>query len=1067
MTNSLPQRLTECWHTTELKEYPNSARFVPKVNGALSAYQSPALTEMSVMNPKLVTLFDKFKSSGLLPSPRGPALAVVKMTQQDDATNEQLVHVIQADPTLVARLLKLANACRVPGSRPVLAVKESITILGLNAVRGLALGFSLMRNPPAQPCSGFNYSAFWSRNLARATAMQALTASSRLMQSDEAFCLGLLSQVGELGLASLFPDDYAQVLSSSPGTGWELLQAERQSFEFDHAELSAALLSDWGFPGNLVDSVRMYEQVKAETLSPGSRSERLLLTLMLAAKIATVCLADVHERRALMANLLLLGGQTSIDANDLMVLCDRVVRDWTDWCRLLAVPSHDLPPFAELMNAPAPPVLKQGSGPSKVTSHSGFRVLIVDDSVVMRDFLKLVLGNAGYVCSEADNGRVGLERALADPPELMIVDWAMPEMDGITLVRKLRASRVGRAIYILLLTGMDKDEKLVEAFAAGVDDFLAKPPKPNVLLSRMLAAQRVVALNQEIKRDQSNLQRFATEFAKINTRLQETQIRDAANQERFAAKQRLDAERSRDFSLSASDWFWETDNNHCFCYFSSNFEKVYGLPPEKLLGKSRKTILELNALNQPELTAAHLAQLAQHVSFRDFEYQIRVNEGDVRWISVSGLPHLDSAGQFAGYRGTGTIVTERKRVEAALRLAMQMAQAANVAKSRFLATMSHEIRTPMNGILGMAQMLLLPELPEVERIDYARTILSSGQTLLMLLNDVLDLSKIESGKLHLENSAFSPAAMMSEICNLFSGAAQAKALHLEFHWRGASDQRYQGDSHRLRQMLANLVGNAIKFTAHGSVQIEAHETQRKGQAAILEFSVCDTGIGISPDKVELLFKPFSQADSSTTREFGGTGLGLSIVRQLALAMGGNVGVKSVPGEGATFWFQIRAQIVADEQDSQCPAQNTHTKTMKHQPLQGHLLVAEDNATNALVIKTFLSSLGITMVLVGDGEQAVDAVLREVPSERADVILMDLHMPLLDGYSATEKIRQWETRNGRPRRPIIALTADAFEEDRRRCLAVGMDDFLTKPVSIEMLKMTLTKWLPETRSVVVD
>jgi len=1014
------------------------------------------------MSPRLVALFDKFKSSGLLPSPKGPALAVVKMTQQDDVTNEQLAHVIQVDPVLVARLLKLANACRAPGSRPVLAVKEAFTLLGLNAVRGLALGFSLMRNQPAQRCMGFNYPAFWSRNLARAAAMQALTASSRLMQSDEAFCLGLLSQVGELGLASLFPDDYARLLGSPPASGLALLEAERQAFEFDHAELSAALLSDWGFPGNLVDSVRLYEQAKAESLSPGSRPERLLLTLKLAAKIATICLADPHDRRALMANLLLLGGQTSIDANDLMMLCDKVVLDWTDWCRLLAVPSHDLPPFVELMNAPAPPILKQGDGSSKVTSQGGFRVLIVDDSVVMRDFLKHVLGDAGYVCSEAENGRIGLERALVEPPDLMIVDWAMPEMDGITMIRKLRQTRAGRAIYILLLTGMDQDEKLVEAFAAGVDDFVAKPPKANVLLGRMLAAQRVVALNQEIRRDQSNLQRFATEFAKINGRLQETQIKDAANQERFAAKQRLDAERSRDFSLSASDWFWETDSAHCFCYFSSNFEKVYGLPPEQLLGRSRKAILELDALNPPAQTAAHLAQLEAHLPFKNFEYQVRLPDGAVRWVSVSGLPHRDSAGQFVGYRGTGTLVTDRKRAEEDLRQAMQMAQSANLAKSRFLATMSHEIRTPMNGILGMAQMLLLPGLQEAERTDYARTILSSGETLLALLNDILDLSKIEAGKIQLENTAFGPAALMHETCNLFASAAQAKGLQLVYQWRGAPDQRYHGDSHRLRQMLSNLVGNAIKFTASGSVQIECVQTQCEGQVALLEFSVRDSGIGIARDKIGVLFKPFSQADSSTTREFGGTGLGLSIVRQLALAMGGDVGVDSEAGKGSTFWFRIRAQTVAQGQDSRNTERFVPTQTnpaLDTPYLQGHLLVAEDNPINALVIKSLLGRLGVTMILVGDGQQAVDAIMQAAPGEHFDLVLMDLHMPVLDGYGATEKIRQWETRSGQSRRPIIALTADAFEEDRRRCLAVGMDDFLTKPIAIEALKVALTQWLP--------
>jgi PAS domain S-box-containing protein len=706
-------------------------------------------------------------------------------------------------------------------------------------------------------------------------------------------------------------------------------------------------------------------------------------------------------------------------------------------------------------------VLKQGAGPSKVTSQGGFRVLVVDDSVVMRDFLKEILGNAGYVCSEAENGRIGLERALADPPELMIVDWDMPEMDGITMIRKLRESRAGRSIYILLLTGMDKDEKLVEAFAAGVDDFLAKPPKPNVLLSRMLAAQRVVALNQEIKRDQSNLQRFASEFAKINTRLQETQIKDAANQERFAAKQRLDAERSRDFSLSASDWFWETDAKHCFCYFSSNFETVYGLPPEQLVGKNRKVILEMDALNPPAQIAAHLAQLAAHVPFKNFEYQIRIKDGDVRWVSVSGLPHQDSSGQFAGYRGTGTIVTDRKRAEEDLRQAMQMAQAANLAKSRFLATMSHEIRTPMNGILGMAQMLLLPGLQEAERTDYARTILASGQTLLELLNDILDLSKIEAGKFQLENTVFAPAALMHETCNLFAGAAVTKGLQLDYEWHGPPGQRYQGDSHRLRQMLSNLVGNAIKFTARGSIRIACRQTNSEGQLALLEFSVQDTGIGIARDKINVLFKPFSQADSSTTREFGGTGLGLSIVRQLTLAMGGDVGIDSEAGKGSTFWFRIRAQAVADGQESRSdapPESSTNSTVTDDQNLQGHLLVAEDNPVNALVIRSLLGRLGLSMTLAGDGQEALKAIMQPASGEHVDLILMDLHMPFLDGYGATEKIRQWEAHNGQPHRTIIALTADAFEEDRRRCLAVGMDDFLTKPISLDALKTAMKKWL---------
>ncbi len=393
-----------------------------------------------------------------------------------------------------------------------------------------------------------------------------------------------------------------------------------------------------------------------------------------------------------------------------------------------------------------------------------------------------------------------------------------------------------------------------------------------------------------------------------------------------------------------------------------------------------------------------------------------------------------------------------------LSLAKDAAEAANVAKSRFLATMSHEIRTPMNGILGMAQMLLMPNIKDGERQDYARIVLNSGQSLLTLLNDILDLSKVEAGKFTLESHVFEAGQIIQETQALFAEATSSKGLRFESDWSGPAGQRYLGDSLRLRQMLSNLVNNAHKFTPQGHIRIEVREVERVGQSAILEFAVADTGIGIPAEKQALLFKPFSQTDSSITRQYGGSGLGLSIVHSLAKRMGGEVGVVSEVGRGSRFWFRVRVNLIAAGDDSRHIARPAAlaagSETVPAQ-LIGHVLVVEDDQTNRRVVEALLNKLGLSVTLVDDGQQGLEAIMR---GEAADLILMDLHMPVLDGYAATERIRQWEKAHGSLPHPIIALTADAFEEDRQHCLAAGMDDFLTKPIVFDTLKTVIAKWL---------
>ncbi|AGX87219.1 signal transduction histidine kinase [Candidatus Symbiobacter mobilis CR] len=393
------------------------------------------------------------------------------------------------------------------------------------------------------------------------------------------------------------------------------------------------------------------------------------------------------------------------------------------------------------------------------------------------------------------------------------------------------------------------------------------------------------------------------------------------------------------------------------------------------------------------------------------------------------------------------------------------AEAASVAKSNFLTTMSHEIRTPMNGILGTTQLLLQPTLSDQDRLEYARTLLYSGQSLLSLLNDVLDLSAIESGNLPIHLSAVEPARILAEIHALYLGAARSKNLHLEQRWDGPPAGYYLSDGLRLRQMLSNLLANALKFTHSGSIGIVGkeveHVVERGADHAILEFRVQDTGIGIPREKHATLFQPFSQFDSSSTRRYGGSGLGLSIVRRLAALLGGSVGVESDVGKGSTLWFRIRAQRMEHAEPIARGEQITTLFADDSCRVLARILLVEDHPVNRMVAETLLTQLGATVATASDGQQAVTQI---TGGSTPDLILMDLHMPTMDGYEATERIRQWEAIHARARIPIVALTAGAFEQDRQRCLAIGMDDFLTKPVNVSLLRQTILRHVPHARSV---
>lgn len=404
--------------------------------------------------------------------------------------------------------------------------------------------------------------------------------------------------------------------------------------------------------------------------------------------------------------------------------------------------------------------------------------------------------------------------------------------------------------------------------------------------------------------------------------------------------------------------------------------------------------------------------------------------------------------------------------EAALIKANQAAQAANLAKSQFLATMSHELRTPMNGILGMSQLLLMPGCTPQEQQEYARTILSSGQSLLTLLNDILDLSKVEAGKLELHHAEVMPEQIMRETLALFGELAQSKGLQILADWQGPAHQRYWSDPARLRQMLSNLVNNAIKFTDHGVIRIEGSAVEAQENRCMLTFAVTDSGIGIAEEKQAQLFMPFSQVDSSASRKFSGTGLGLSIVRKLARLMGGDAGVESALGHGSRFWFNVEVATLPAEPESDASLQVTAIEQAWSEAgstgiKAARVLIVEDNAINRKVLMSQLGKLGIQVESRENGQEAVTAIEAGLAP---DLVLMDCRMPIMDGFDATQRIRLWESQSGRARLPIVAVTANAFLDDQERCLSVGMDDFLAKPVSLNDLRDKLARWLPLNRLV---
>ena len=522
-------------------------------------------------------------------------------------------------------------------------------------------------------------------------------------------------------------------------------------------------------------------------------------------------------------------------------------------------------------------------------------------------------------------------------------------------------------------------------------------------------------------------------------------------------------------STNIGIWDWNLATNDV--YFSPEWKRQLGYENHELVDSFEEWKRRLHPEERDHIWRVIEGHLVEQAPQFELEYRLRHKDGSYRWILTRGTSIKDVGELSARMVGINIDVTDRKSVEEALRQAKEAAETANQAKSQFLANMSHEIRTPMNGVLGLTELLLRHPLNDKER-HLTQSIHRSGSVLLSIINDILDFSKIEAGKLLLESIPFEVQRTIEEAVAVSSPTAEQKGLRLSCHIAPHVPAFLIGDPTRLRQIIVNLVSNAVKFTEKGTITVSvAPDGISEGRFG-LSVTVTDTGIGISRDAQVNIFDAFSQADGSTTRKYGGTGLGLAIVKQLVTLMGGTIDLQSRLGEGTCFRFTVycRPSDMQAQKSAALPVASVeHGGTVNDQvptdASEVRILLVEDNPVNREVACGMLETLNCRIDTAENGREAIDAI---ATTDYA-LVFMDCQMPEMDGMTATKLIRAREAEQAGPgggtgsasrqRLPIVALTAHAMQGDREQCLLVGMDDYLTKPFTLAGLEQVLSQWVP--------
>ncbi|OFZ29511.1 MAG: hypothetical protein A2622_07220 [Bdellovibrionales bacterium RIFCSPHIGHO2_01_FULL_40_29] len=651
-----------------------------------------------------------------------------------------------------------------------------------------------------------------------------------------------------------------------------------------------------------------------------------------------------------------------------------------------------------------------------IQENSELHILIVEDNEMDQLLIKRELSKSDILCAvEVTDNKVEFIKKLEEfKPDLILCDFSMPQFGALAALEILKVKNLN--IPVIIVTGTLTDEMAVECLKKGAIDYILKekiirlPSAIKIALDLTRSKFEKIVAEDRLRQNEKQLQ--------VITAVLPASLAYISRQLKFIFCNKVNEE-----------WFGKDITGH-------HIQEILGESVAKIIESKMPTLLTGGQFN--------------------FESRLPHAVQDI-FASISVVPDVEKDSGVKGFVILITNITDRKKYEEELKAAKKQADAANEAKSQFLANMSHEIRTPLNAIMGLSELLLTAEQTTEEKNQWAEKILRNSEHLKSVIDEVLDLSKVESGKMSVQISSFSVPKVIAQIKSMLSPLAHEKKIEMTLQIEGSIPEFITSDIEKLRHILLNILGNAIKFSAKGPITLTVRldESHEKPQ---LEFRIRDRGVGVSEDERENLFKPFTQIDNSMTRKFGGTGLGLSLARKLAQALGGDVQlIESIPGQGSTFGIRIDTgpiqnvpRITRFETLFQAEplVSKATTASSKTDGTDFSVLLVEDSEDNQYLVKRFLEIEGIHVDVASDGQEGVASAL----AGKHDLVLMDIQMPVLDGYNATSRLRQQGYKT-----PILAFTAHAFQSERERCLRIGFSDFLAKPIKKSELMSFIEKY----------